>query len=98
MFTDSGVKVYVDAEPGQLVTGNVPFVKVQGRGWASPAGKLTCRRIEASVSDCKLDFRSVITRQKLVLNKPGKDADVFVLRVLGMNVVDFAENIFICLL
>ena len=67
----SGVKVHVDAEPSQLITGSVPYVKVLGRGWASPTGKLTCRRIEASVKDCKLDFKSVLTRQKLVLNKPG---------------------------
>ena len=51
--------------------GNVPFVKVQGRGWASPTGKLTCRRIEASVSNCSIDFKSIIAKQKLVLNKPG---------------------------
>jgi len=83
---NSGVKVLVKAEPTELLTGRVPYVKVVGRKWASPTGRLTCQKIEATVSDCSLDFASVVSRRKLVLTDPAKGT-----AMVALNTEDFGS-------
>ena len=53
-----------------LLMGRVGPVTVRGRGWGSSLG-LTCRAIEATVDTCLLDVPRVLTKQKLVLSRPG---------------------------
>ena len=60
----------VAAEPSMLFSGQVGPVTVKGRGWASPLG-LTCRAIEATVNECRLDMKRVISHRKLSLTTPG---------------------------
>ena len=59
------------ADSNQLLLGRVGPVTVKGRGWESPLG-LTCKAIEATVDECKLDMGRVISNQKLVLTIPGR--------------------------
>lgn len=84
--SNSGVKVLVKAEPTELLAGRVSYVKVVGRKWASPTGRLTCQKIEASVSDCSLDFPSVVSRRKLVLTNPAKGT-----AMVALNTDDFGS-------
>ena len=58
-----------------LLMGRVGPVTVRGRGWGSSLG-LTCRAIEATVDTCHLDVPRVLTKQKLVLSRPGAFASV----------------------
>ena len=58
------------ADSKHLLLGRVGPVTVKGRGWESPLG-LTCKAIEATVNECKLDMGRVISNQKLVLTTPG---------------------------
>jgi hypothetical protein len=57
-------------DPNTILFGRVGPVTVKGRSWKSPLG-LTCRAIEATVTECQLDMGKVISKQKLVLNTPG---------------------------
>jgi len=59
------------ADSNNLLLGRVGPVTVKGRGWESPLG-LTCRAIEATVDECKLDMGRVISNQKLVLTTPAE--------------------------
>jgi len=59
------------ADSNHLLLGRVGPVTVKGRGWESPLG-LTCRAIEATVNECKLDMGRVISNQKLVLTTPAE--------------------------
>ena len=59
------------ADSNNLLFGRVGPVTVKGRGWESPLG-LTCRAIEATVNECKLDMGKIVSNQKLVLTTPGK--------------------------
>ena len=61
------------ADSRHLLLGRVGPVTVKGRGWESPLG-LTCKAIEATVNECKLDMGRVISNQKLVLTTPGESA------------------------
>jgi Protein of unknown function (DUF2993). len=66
----SGVSCDVEASSRALfLASSVGPVTVKGRAWSSPLG-LTCRAIEASVSECKLDMNAVVQRQKLILTTP----------------------------
>jgi hypothetical protein len=58
------------ADSNSLFLGRVGPVTVKGRSWQSSLG-LTCRAIEATVDECRLDMGRIITNQKLVLTKPG---------------------------
>ena len=58
------------ADSNNLFLGRVGPVTVKGRGWRSPLG-LTCKAIEATVNECRLDMGRVISNQKLVLTIPG---------------------------
>ena len=60
----------VSADSNNLFHGRVGPVTVKGRGWQSPLG-LTCKALEATVGECKLDMGRVISSQKLVLTTPG---------------------------
>ena len=64
------VSCELTADSNHLLLGRVGPVTVKGRGWESPLG-LTCRAIEATVNECKLDMGKVISNQKLVLTTPG---------------------------
>jgi len=59
------------ADSNNLLFGRVGPVTVKGRGWESPLG-LTCRAIEATVNECKLDMGRVVSNQKLVLTTPAE--------------------------
>ena len=71
------------ADSSQMLLGRVGPVTVKGRGWKSPLG-LTCKAIEATVNECKLDMGRVISNQKLVLTTPGTWIN---LRILSMQFV-----------
>ncbi|KAL3903775.1 MAG: hypothetical protein SGILL_010319, partial [Bacillariaceae sp.] len=57
------------ADGNALLMGRVGPVTVKGRGWRSSLG-LTCRAIEATVDECRLDMARILTHQKLVLTTP----------------------------
>jgi hypothetical protein len=58
------------ADSNLLLMGRVGPVTVKGRSWQSRLG-LTCRAIEATVDECRLDMARIITNQKLELTTPG---------------------------
>jgi hypothetical protein len=58
------------ADSNALLLGRVGPVTVKGRAWESSLG-LTCRAIEATVDECRLDMARILTNQKLVLTTPG---------------------------
>lgn len=62
----SHVSCDLTTESNNLLFGRVGPVTVKGRGWRSPLG-LTCRAIEATVNECRLDMGRIISNQKLVL-------------------------------
>jgi hypothetical protein len=59
-------------DSNSLWMGRVGPVTVKGRSWQSRLG-LTCRAIEATVDECRLDMGRIITNQKLVLTTPGRN-------------------------
>ena len=66
----SGVSCEVSASSRSLfLKSSVGPITVRGRGWSSPLG-LTCRAIDANVSECQLDMNAVVQRRKLILNTP----------------------------
>ena len=66
----SGVSCDVNASSKSLLLkSTVGPITVRGRGWSSPL-ELTCRAIEAKVSECQLDMNSVIQKRKLILTTP----------------------------
>jgi len=75
------------ADSNHLFLGRVGPVTVKGRGWESPLG-LTCKAIEATVYECKLDIGKVISNQKLVLTTPAEG-----LAMVALSAVDFGNFI-----
>jgi len=75
------------ADSSQLLLGRVGPVTVKGRGWKSPLG-LTCRAIEATVNECKLDMGRVISNQKLVLITPAEGR-----AMVALSATDFGNFI-----
>lgn len=82
----SGVSCDVEASSRSLLlTSTVGPVTVKGRDWCSPLG-LTCRVIEANVSECRLDMNAVFQRQKLILTTPALGK-----AMVALDEVDFAN-------
>mmetsp|Transcript_8955 Transcript_8955/g.21838 ORF Transcript_8955/g.21838 Transcript_8955/m.21838 type:complete len:314 (+) Transcript_8955:245-1186(+) len=75
------------ADSNNLLFGRVGPVTVKGRGWQSPLG-LTCRAIEATVSECSLDMGRVISNQKLVLTTPAEGR-----AMVALSSIDFGNFI-----
>jgi hypothetical protein len=80
------------ADSNALLFGRVGPVTVKGRGWQSSLG-LTCRAIEATVDECKLDMARVITNQKLVLTTPGTLIVVFLSFLVMAYKQTYSHNI-----
>jgi len=75
------------ADSNNLFLGRVGPVTVNGRGWGSPLG-LTCKAIEATVDECKLDMGRLISNQKLVLTTPAKGR-----AMIALSATDFGNFI-----
>lgn len=81
------VSCELTADSNQLILGRVGPVTVKGRGWESPLG-LTCKAIEATVNECKLDMGRVISNQKLVLTTPAEGR-----AMVALSATDFGNFI-----
>lgn len=75
------------ADSNHLLLGKIGPVTVKGRGWESPLG-LTCKAIEATVNECKLDIGRVISNQKLVLTTPAEGG-----AMVALSATDFGNFI-----
>merc|ERR1712224_1044816 len=75
------------ADSNNLLFGRVGPVTVKGRGWESPLG-LTCKAIEATVDECKLDMGRVVSNQKLVLTTPAEGR-----AMVALSGIDFGNFI-----
>ena len=84
-----------------LLNGRVGPVTVSGKGWSSFRG-LSCRAIEATVEQCELDAKMIISNRKLLLTTPAlgkamvalnaKDFNNFISHPLMKNPVFAGEN------
>eukprot|EP00586_Coscinodiscus_wailesii_P011541 CAMPEP_0172509622 /NCGR_PEP_ID=MMETSP1066-20121228/221738_1 /TAXON_ID=671091 /ORGANISM="Coscinodiscus wailesii, Strain CCMP2513" /LENGTH=284 /DNA_ID=CAMNT_0013288201 /DNA_START=145 /DNA_END=999 /DNA_ORIENTATION=- len=83
----TSVKCFVNSSPSEIIRGRLEKATVTGKGWSSPLG-LTCRAIEATVTNCELDMGKVLSKRKLHLVIPAKgDA------MIAMNNFDFGSFI-----
>ncbi|KAG7346439.1 hypothetical protein IV203_005507 [Nitzschia inconspicua] len=74
-------------DSNSLLMGRVGPVTVKGRSWRSSLG-LTCRAIEATVDECRLDMGRIITKQKLVLTTPAEGC-----AMVALSAADFGNFI-----
>lgn len=82
----SSVECKVNARTRDMLSGGkIGPVTVSGKGWRSPLG-LTCRLIEATVSECSLDFQKVVQNRKLHLITPSKGN-----AMIALNEQDFGN-------
>jgi len=65
------VQCHVESTSGHLLQGRVGPVTVTGKAWQSGLG-LTCRALQATVTECCLDVASIVQRQKLLLTRPAQ--------------------------
>lgn len=75
------------ADSNNLFLGRFGPVTVKGRGWRSPLG-LTCKAVEATVNECRLDMGRVISNQKLVLTTPAEGR-----AMVALSATDFGNFI-----
>jgi len=75
------------SDSNQLLLGKIGPVTVKGRGWESPLG-LTCKALEATVNECKLDMGRVLSNQKLVLTTPAEGR-----ALVALSATDFGNFI-----
>lgn len=70
-----------------LLRGRVGPVTIKGRGWRS-GRNLSCRVLEATVSECELDIPKLLSHRKLLLTKPALGK-----MLVAMNGDDFGNFI-----
>jgi hypothetical protein len=70
-----------------LLKGRVGPVTVSGKSWSSSRG-LSCRAIEATVEQCELDAKMIISNRKLLLTTPASGR-----AMVALNAKDFSNFI-----
>ena len=64
--TAASVQVDVDAKPQELLSGGFRGVRVVGADWCTPM-RLSCRALDVSVGTARIDFGSLVTKQRILM-------------------------------